>query len=418
MMSQAFYTGITGIRATDQAINVISDNLANTATIGYRGYNTEFSNLFERAVSTGAGNSSVDSSIGVGTRVGAIVMDESKGVYNLTESSTDMAILGDGWFGIQGYGDTVYTRDGGFTFDSNRDLVTRDGYFVLGTLGNNITDGVLTNQLTEIPLGDVNAQEKLSFPKELIFPPIATSEVSISGNLSLTDNIQTISSPVITSTGQVNNLRIQYTKSAVQVPPGVQWDILATVEDRNTEEVYSTQTGVVSFDNLGALTSNTLTSVDNQGSSVAIDMGTGYTGLISIDAPQSAISVADGLTDGELLGYDTNKNGEVIATFTNGQQSNVGTIAIYHFANDRGLERASGAKFIQSVNSGDPFFSQDENGNNIIGTDLTNQKLEGSNVRVEQGLTDIIIMQRTFDANSKSITTADQMLQKALNMDA
>lgn len=417
-MSQAFYTGISGMRGADESIRVISDNLANTSTVGFKGYSTEFSNFFEKAINTNSQSSSVDSSVGVGSRVSSVVMDESIGAFQATQSSTDMAILGDGWFGVQGNGNTLYTRDGGFTFDANRDFVTRDGYFVLGTMGNNIADGVLTPVLNEVALGDVEAQQKLTFPNDLYFPPVATSTMDISGNLSLINNIQTISSPVITSTGQINNLRIQYTKSAVQVSPGVQWDISASVESINTSEIYSTGTGVITFNDNGELTSNTLTSIDNQGSNVSINMGSGFDGLISIDAPQSATSVADGLDDGELLGYDTNKNGDIVATFTNGQQSAVGKIAIFHFANDRGLERAGSAKFYQNANSGDAIFFKDANGNNILGTDLITGQLEGSNVRLEQGLTDIIIMQRAFDANSKSITTADQMLQKALQMGA
>jgi flagellar basal body rod protein FlgG len=75
-------------------------------------------------------------------------------------------------------------------------------------------------------------------------------------------------------------------------------------------------------------------------------------------------------------------------------------------------------EFEESSNSGAPLFFKDENGQNIIGTNIQNFKLEGSNVQMSYGLTDLIILQRAYDANSKSITTADQMMQKALNMDA
>jgi len=418
MMTQAFYTGLSGLQASSQAIDVITDNLANTSTVGFRGYSTEFSNMFEKAVNTTSGGSSVDSGIGVGTNVSAIVMDQTQGVFQLTPSANDLAILGDGWFGIESYGQTMYTRDGSFTFDANRDLVTYDGMFVLGTMGNNITDGVLTEQLFEIPLTDVGDQEKLSFPKELYFPPTASTSASFSGNLTLEEDIAAVGVPVITSDGTTNNLRLEFAKSTVQVPPGVQWDVVATTQTADGSEIYDTQTGVVSFDELGALTSNTLSSIDNQGTSISIDLGTGYDGVISINAPSSLSSSADGLTDGELLGYNINKNGDVLATFTNGRQSNVGSIAIFHFQNDQGLERVNGSRFLQSANSGKPIFFKDADGNNINGTDLATNKLEGSNVKMEVALTDLIIMQRAYDSSSKLITTADQMLQKALNMDA
>jgi len=417
-MTQAFYTGLSGLRASSQAIDVISDNLANTSTIGYRSYSTEFSNMFEAAIHTNSGGSSVNSSVGVGTSVNAIVMNESQGVLQLSPSANDLAILGDGWFGLQGNNETVYTRDGSFTFDSNRDLVARDGFFVLGTKGNNITDGVLTEQLFEIPLDDVGNQEKLSFPPEVYFPPVASTEATFSGNLTLNEDLVVAGVPIITSEGNTNNLRLEFKKSAVQVPPGVQWDVTATTQTPDGSEIYDTQTGVVSFDELGALTSSTLSSIDNQGTAVSINLGSGYEGLISISAPNSITSVADGIEDGELLGYGINRLGEVLATFTNGRQSNVGSIAIYHFQNDQGLQRVNGARFAESANSGRPIFFKDADGNNINGTALATNQLEGSNVRIEVGLTDLIIMQRAYDSNSKSITTADQMLQKALSMDA
>jgi flagellar hook protein FlgE len=416
MMTQAFYTGLSGLRASSQAIDVISDNLSNTSTIGYRGYSSDFSNMFEGMINTDSGGSSVNSSIGVGVNLNTVSMDESTGVMQITESSKDLAILGDGWFGVQGNGNTFYTRDGSFNFDANRDLVTLDGLFVLGTMGTNISNGELTEQLFEIPLQNVSEQEKLSFPKELYFPPIPTTEASFYGNIDLSEDILTISSGAINSEGVKNNLRLEFTKAAIQVPPGVQWNVTATTETLNGDTIYSTETGVVSFAATGALISNTLSSIDNEGTSIAIDLGTGHEGLISIDAANSVSSSSNGIEDGTLLGYDINKNGEVVATFTNGRQSNVGAIAVYHFANDQGLERINGSRFMQSQNSGEPMFFQDDNGKNIIGTDLATGQLEGSNVRMEVGLTDLIIMQRSYDANSKSISTADEMLQKALSM--
>ncbi len=416
MMTQAFYTGINGIKTHQYGIDVISDNLANTSTIGFRGYTTEFSSMFENALVTSPGLSSVDSTIGVGAQLKSVYMDENRGVFQLSDRSTDMAILGDGWFGIQGGDKPMYTRDGSFVFDKNRDLVTNDGYYVLGTMGTNISDGVLTEQLSEVPLGEANAQEKLRFPETLLFPAQPTTEANFYGNLGLEDEVRVISSGIVDSQDNKNNLRLEFRKSVPQVSPGTQWDISATVQNLDGTEIYSSTSGVVSFDEAGALISTTISSIDNNGTNVAINLGTEYDGIISMGNPFSGSSSANGLDAGDLLGYDINKNGEVIATFSNGMQSAVGTVAVYHFQNDRGLERVNGSRFTESANSGKPLFFQDENGKNIIGTDITNFKLEGSNVRMEVGLTDIIIMQRAYDANSKCIKTADEMLQKALSM--
>ena len=417
-MTQAFYTGLSGLKSQQQAIDVVTDNLANTSTVGFRGYSSEFSSMFEEMLGTDAAASSVNSSIGVGTKLNTIAMDESRGVFQLTERSTDLAILGDGWFGIQGESDPFYTRDGSFTFDESRDLVTHDGYYVLGTMGSNIENGVLTEQLASIPLGEVATQQKLRFPTTLSYPSTPTTEATFGGNLSLLEGetALTISAGVINSQDVKNNLRLEFTKVDPQVAPGSQWNVKATTETLDGETIYDTQNGVVNFNERGALISSTLTSIDNQGTTVSIDLGTDYDGIISAGGIFSSSSSSNGTPSGDLLGYDINKNGEVLATFSNGAQSSVGTIAVYHFANDRGLERANGARFSQSSNSGAATFSKDANGNSILGTDITNFKLEGSNVRMEVGLTDLIIMQRSYDANSKSITTADEMLQKALDM--
>ena len=151
---------------------------------------------------------------------------------------------------------------------------------------------------------------------------------------------------------------------------------------------------------------------------VDINVGSAFTGVISLAAGITSSTSADGTASGDLEGYTVNRNGEVLATFTNGEQSSVGKVAIYHFQNDQGLTRINGSKFEESSNSGKPVFYKNEAGENVIGTTLTNYSLEGANIDMTYGITELIILQRSFDANSKSITTADQMMQKALNMDA
>ena len=422
MMTQAFYSGISGVKTHSTGIDIVSDNLANISTVGYRGNGYEFSSLFENMINTengGTHSSSVDSSIGIGTKLSATPMMEGIGSQILTDRSTDLAILGDGWFGVQAEGKPIYTRDGNFTFDANADLVTQDGFHVLGTMGKNIKDDILIEPLAEVPLGGVSAQEKLNFPKSLTYPPEATTKAVFLGNIGIGEEIKTMGATVIDKDSNKNDLRLEFTKKAVQNPPGSQWDVKAIVQSLDGQKIYDTKTGTVEFDEKGALVSSSLTTIDNNGTPVAIDLGGNFDGVVSIaNANVASSSLADGTIGGVLQGYDINKNGEVIATFTNGRQSSVGKIAVYHFTNDQGLERINGSRFRESANSGEPLFFQDPNGKNIIGTDITNFKLEGSNVSMEYGLTELIILQRSYDANAKSITTADQMMQKALNMDA
>jgi len=418
-MIQAFYTGISGLKTYSAGIDVVSDNLANINTVGYRGYNVEFASMFENSLAS-ANAGIVDSSIGIGTQLKATSMIQTNGSLLLSDKSTDMAIDGDGWFGVQGAGDPIYTRDGNFTFDANDDLVTIDGLHVLGTMGNNISDNdVLTGTLSEIVLGDVSAQEKLRFPKSLTYPAEPTTTAKFLANVGVDPEVRTVGASVVDSQSNKNHLRLEFTKDPIQNPPGSQWSIVATTQSLDGTIIYDTQTGSVEFDSAGALVSHTMSTIDNNGTQVSIDLGSGYDGIVSINIPVvPGSSIANGTIGGELQGYAINENAEVIATFTNGMQSSVGKIALFHFQNDQGLERLNGSRFQESSNSGSPIFFTDENGQNIIGAEVVNFKLEGSNYGMTGGLTELIIYQRAYDANSKSISTADEMMQKALNMDA
>ena len=417
MMTQAFYTGISGIQSNQYAIDVVSDNLANVNTVGFRGSEYGFASMFESSVNSTS--NVIDNTIGVGSRIQSTTLKETQGSLLLSDRSTDLAIMGDGWFGVQGVGEAMYTRDGAFTFDANDDLVTVEGLHVLGTMGGNIANDTLTAIIDEITLSDVNAQEKLQFPKSLTYPAEATTNAKFIGNLGSLDEVRTIGAGVVDPQSNQNHLKLTFTRSEPQVLPGSQWDVIATTETLDGETIYDTQSGVAEFDASGALTLSSLTTIDNNGASIVIDLGSRYDGVVALSNTDIyASSIADGTIGGDLEGYAINKNAEIIATFTNGIQSIVGKIAIYHFQNDQGLERLNGTKFAQGSNSGEAIFYKDATGQNIIGSDIVNFKLEGSNIDITYGMTELIILQRSFDANSKSITTADEMMQKALNMDA
>ena len=422
-MTQAYYTGISGLKTYSEGINVVSDNIANISTTGFRAYNAEYASLFEDALTSASSNLGSSNTEGLGTRMQATPMSTAQGSLALSDRNTDLALMGEGWFGIDGGGETLYTRAGDFVFDENSDLVTPDGYYVLGTKGGNISDdNVLTEQLDSVALGDVAGQEQLRFPKTLTYPPEPTTEATFNGNIGVgSEGYETVTmgAGIIDPENNRNNLQLSFTKSATQMPPGTQWDVTATVTSIDGKTIYDMQQGVIAFDETGALISSTLPAVDNNGAPVTINLGDGYNGVVSIDTevvPGS--STADGTIGGDLEGYAINQNGEVIATFTNGKQSSVGQIAVYHFQNDQGLERVTGTHFAQSDNSGAAIFYQNADGENIVGTDILNFRLENSNVELDSALTELIVLQRAYDANSKSVTTADQMMQKALNMDA
>lgn len=417
-MNQGFYTGINGMQSTQYGIDVISDNLANVNSIGYRGSQTEFASLFEKNLTAAAANGPTEDTFGVGSRVQATSMMEQMGTLIQGDRTTDLAIDGEGWFGISGMNEIYYTRAGDFTFDSNRDLVTQDGFHALGTLGTNFADDVLTEPLESIPLGDVVAQGPLNFPLEMTYPVQPTTQAQFFGDLGVDDIPVGVSATAISPNSAHNRIRLDFTQSATQPPSGTAWDIVGTVTNNDGTITYDTQTGSALFNEIGAMVNYTMPSLDNDGAPVAIDLGTGFNGVMSTgsDATAALSSSSDGHEGGELVGYTINQNADVIAAFSNGRSSAVGKMAVFHFQNDQGLERTSGTRFQESENSGDPIFYTDANGNPINGTAILTGMLENSNVRLEVGLTELIIMQRSYDANAKSITTSDELIQKALQM--
>jgi len=419
-MIQSIYAGVSSLQSFQTGIDVLANNIANVNTVGFKGSTTEFSNLYEKAVNT-SGNAITSMQLGLGVQVNATALDLSLGSYYQSDSITDLAIAGDdGWFGLTGPNNQeFFTRAGNFRFDpysadgvqTDARLINPDGFLVTGTLANNTANSILSPVVDFLDLGNVESQEALIFPNELTFPVIPSTQADFFGNIGIENIQQVVSAEVISPQSERNSLRLVFTQSATQPSSGTSWDVLATTQTADGSTVYDTQTGLVTFDGSGALISSTLGSLNNNGATVTPNLGTGLSGLISNSGPTvTSSATVDGTLAGELINYSVNRNGDVISTFTNGSQSVVGKVAIYHFQNDQGLEAVSGNKFRASENSGNPIFYAQDNGELLAGT------LENSNVRLDTALTELIIMQRSYDAASKTITTGDEMLKNALQM--
>lgn len=419
-MTQGYYTGISALMAQQSGIDVTANNLSNADAVGFKGNGIEFQSLFENAVSSSS-KGPVNSTIGVGVGLQATPTILKEGAINNTDSGTDLAINGEGWFGLQGQGQTMFTRNGMFNFDASRDLVNADGYYVLGTLASNFdANNVLTSKQTTTNLGAVGSQTSIKLPETLTYPAEPTTLVTFGGNLGQASDTQNMGATMIDAQGNKNVLSLTFTKTVPQPATGLSWDVTAKSSSpatlSATPTIYDTQTGTMLFDPTGALLSSTLGSINNNGTTVTLNLGTGYAGITSNASAVTSSSQANGFPQGDLIGYKINQNAEVMATFTNGKQVSMAKIGVFHFANDQGLNNINGTNFLQSANSGKPLFYQDANGNNINGSTVMTNTLESSNVDPTAGLTDLIIYQRAYDAAAKLITTGDQMIQKALQM--
>jgi len=442
-MTQGYYAGISGLQSNQYGLDVIADNLANTSTTAYKSSTAEFADIFSKVISSG--NTPTSNDIGYGARLQATSFQFQQGSLMPSDRFNDLALEGNGWFGVTSKKEVSYTRDGSFAFDtyqkvsgdvnsSTARLVTGDGKYVTGTMltnfaynagfnyGDTVSNGAVGAYVISKPTGDValssvGSQGNLEFPARLAYPVEPTTKTSFFGNLGVTNAARTISADAISAKNETNRLKLSFTQSTVQPAQGVSWDVVATVTSNDGSIVYDTQNGQAVFGASGALSSFSITSMNNDGTPVAVDLGTGYSGVISIDGVGvSGSSRSDGVSGGTLTKYGINPNGIIVADFSNGRQSAIGRVAVYHFQNDQGLNRDGGTYYSQSSDSGKPLFWKDSSGTSITGATVRSGALEASNARVDVGLTDMIITQRAYQANSKTITTVDEMIQKALQM--
>jgi len=444
-MTQGYYAGITGIQTHQYGLDVIADNLANSSTTAYKSTTTEFADLFSKVINSNSSTPTSDD-IGYGVKLQATSFQFQQGALMPSDRYTDLALEGNGWFGVMTTNDKYYySRDGSFSFDTYEQtagdvnssvarLVTGDGMFVRGTMLSNFAyDGafdygdtdsngtpggyVINKPTSEAELTSPGEQGLLEFPTRLAYPVVPTTETSFFGNLGVENASRTISADVVSAANEVNRLKLSFSMSATQPSEGVAWDVVATVTSNDGSVVYDTKNGQAIFGQSGALSSFDITSMNNDGTEVSVDLGTGYSGVVSIDGVgTSGSSRSNGVSGGTLTKYGINQNGVIVADFSNGRQSAIGRIAVYHFQNDQGLNREGGTYFQESSDSGKPSFWTDGNGNAVTGAIVRSGNLEASNVRMDVGLTDMIIMQRAYQANSKTITTVDEMIQKALSM--
>jgi len=239
--------------------------------------------------------------------------------------------------------------------------------------------------------------------------------LSSSSSLTFNQNYQGFSGVIVDNNGNRNDLQFDFYKT--KLSDGVTtWNLTITEIDPNGN-IISTKNQDITFDQIGGLLTPSTIDIDNNGITTTIDLGGAFSGITSIDkANVGFVYSQDGYEEGYLVDYDVNENGEIIANFSNSKSGVLAQIPIYHFQNEQGLDSLGSGKFTPTSNSGEAFFYNDMSGKYLAGAKVVNYSLEMSNVNMGQAMTELIVMQKAFDANSKSITTSDQMIQKAIDM--
>jgi flagellar hook protein FlgE len=434
MVLRAMYSGVSGLRAEGEALGVVGDNIANVNTTGFKAQRALFQDVLGHSILAGTSSSLP----GSGVRVGDIQQMFTQGTLQNTGVSTDVALNGDGFFVVKGTVDglssSFYTRAGTFTIDNGGALVNPAGLKVQGYAANG--DGTFAASIS-----DVQAPTAA-------LPARATENIEVTANLDAAATaIDTALNPwdpqdpantanfsttmtVFDSLGNGHTLDVYFRKSDTVANT---WDyhVLADGNDvvgGTPGQNFEIGTGgQMQFTTNGALNtiSGTAITVDFNNATAAqaitLDFGTpigaGGTGLDGTTqfAGQSNVSSQsqDGYASGDFSGVAIDGTGVVQGLYTNGQKIAMAQLAVAKFRSNDGLGRAGQNLWIETRDSGTAAMGTAGSG----GRGATSSgALEGSNVDLAEEFVGLIQHQRSFSANSKTITTADEMLQELINI--
>ncbi|HEY0487229.1 MAG TPA: flagellar hook protein FlgE [Mycobacteriales bacterium] len=390
-MLRSLFAGISGLRAHQTMMDVTGNNIANVNTAGYKSSQTVFQDTLSQMIQgagapQGANGGTNPAQVGLGVRVGGIFTNFGQGAAQMTGRSTDLMIQGDGFFVVRKDGQDLYTRAGAFNFDSLGQLVTPDGGKVMGW---GAVNGAINTNAAAAPL---------SLPIGTMLPPTATANVKIGGNL---PGDSTSTTPLVTSIttydaqGNAVALKTSFTKTSATT-----WDV--SITDGTT--TVGPQTVTFSADGK----TNDTASIAFGGIAVNLSAVTNYAGV----STAAALS-QDGAAVGSLQAFSLSPDGTLVGVFSNGLREDLGRIAMANFNNPPGLEKVGNTMFRATVNSGVAQLGTAGSGGR---GSLAGGSLEMSNVDLSQEFTNLIVAQRGFQANSKVITTSDEILQDLVNL--
>lgn len=430
MALSAMYSGVSGLQAESNALSVVGDNIANSETVGFKSQRAVFEDVLGHSILAG----SASSLPGAGVQVGTVQQMFTQGSLQNTGVNTDLALNGDGFFVVKGTVDGVssnfYTRAGQFNLDKNGALVNPNALKVQGYMAN--PDGTYQAALSDItaPTAALPAKEtaNMGFVANLDSTATAPALPFDAQNPAKTSNTPPISMSVYDSLGNAHTVNVYLAKTANNT-----WAYHAIVagSEVNPPVVGNVEvgTGTLNFTTNGALNTvgTTLPITINfgggatAGQAIALNFGTsigaGGTGLDGMTQFAGPINVSsqtqDGYASGNFTGVAVDGQGVVTGLYTNGQKIPMAQLAVASFRDDQGLGRAGQNLWIETRDSGTAAMGTAGTGNRGA---VSSGALEGSNVDLATEFVGLIQHQRSFTANSKTITTADEMMRDLMNI--
>lgn len=419
----SFNIGVTGLNAAGQSMGVIGDNIANAGTHGFKSSRAEFQDMLANSLKGIDGGDQM----GSGTKLAHITPQFSQGTVARTQNITDLAINGNGFFQVQAPFGKGYTRDGAFHFDKEGYMVNGDGYKVEGFMPDE--KGNITNKQGAIKLGNTNiaATPTSELKMNMNLDSREAVKVFDPKNPDKTSNFNT-SVTVYDSVGTARLITTYFNKAA-----DGSWDYHAMVDGADAANgvagtMVEMASGTLKFDQKGMLQEEVEKSNSfnfNKGAlpgqKIAFNFGQsikeGGTGLDAATQFGSKSSVArhsqDGSSAATLASMSFNDDGVLTAVYDNGVQRELGQVAIAKFENNEGLFKTGKNLFKETRKSGQAAMGKP--GADGRGEVLA-KSIEQSNVDIANEFIGLMAAQRNFQANTRTITTSDQMLQEVLNI--
>jgi len=430
-MEQSLLAAVSGIEANQTYLDVVGNNIANANTVGYKSEDAVFTDLLAEQVAgataptAGGQGAGVDPmAIGSGVRIGAITNEQSQGSLQQTNQPTDVAIQGAGFLVAEQGGQLYYTRAGHLTLDANGNLSTPTGGLIQGWEAN--AQGVINSNAPttglQIPTGKVMSAQ-------------ATTEITLGGNLPAWSGTGT--PPVVTTTINANDA-LGNTVPVTLTFTGVantanEWTVQGTVPNGSSSTNLWSTAPTITFTNgnISAI-SGVTANADGSFSLPVATMPSGYsfpsgdTWKINFPAPSSNNAVTqfagaqtfaaesqDGNPPGMLESFTVGGDGVITGAFSNGRSESIGQIALATFSNPGGLADQGNLMYSATPNSGQPQLGTPNTGGR---GSLQGGALESSNVDLAAQLTDLIVAQEAYQANTKVVSTTSQAIQSLVNM--
>lgn len=413
MALNALFTGSTGLQANSFALDIIGSNLANSNTTGFKNQRVLFNDLVYQTLSPGSGPSGSFGGVnpiqlGAGVQIGSIGTNLSQGNLTTTGRPLDMGIQGEGFFVLNNGVSTAYSRAGSFEVDAAGFLVDPSTGFRVQRFGNAGEGSV------GVPGFQVAGDLNIRVPFGAGIPGTPTANVQLQGNL----NASLAVGDTFTSAIQINDtqgtsrsLTFTFTKTAANT-----FDMSATVSGGTV----ALGTTSITFDANGLLVAPasitaTLTGLPGP-QTVSLNLGTPgqSTGLTQFGSPSTAAAVTqDGRGAGTLSTVTVDGAGILQGVFSNGRTVPLAQLAVANFNNSAGLLRQGDSYFVASSASGNPLIGTGGTGGRGL---IQGGSLEGSNVDIAIEFSRLIIAQRGFQVNARTVTAANEVLQELANI--